>query len=78
MNHFKRNTPPEVIENYIKKCSPPIYKLLNSPSISRNKKPNLEKWLSKEEDAIADFLGVVRTNRTRRDKARKASPAGLY
>jgi hypothetical protein len=59
MNHFKRNTPPEVIENYIKKCSPPIYKLLSSPSISRNKKPNLEKWLSKEEDAIADFLGVT-------------------
>jgi hypothetical protein len=59
MNHFKRNTPPEVIENYIKKCSLPIYKSLSSPSISPHKEPNLEKWLSKEEDAIADFLGVT-------------------
>ncbi|HEY9609859.1 hypothetical protein [Allocoleopsis sp.] len=59
MNHFKRNTPSEVIENYIKKCNFPIYKPLGSPSISPNKKPNLEKWLSKEESAIADFLGVT-------------------
>ncbi|GAB4187773.1 MAG: hypothetical protein Fur006_27840 [Coleofasciculaceae cyanobacterium] len=59
MNHFQRNTSPEVIENYIKKCSPPIYKPLSSPSISPNKKPNLEKWLSKEESAIAEFLGVT-------------------
>lgn len=60
MNHFKRNTPPEVISNFIQKCSLPTkYEPLTSPKTSPKKKPNLEKWLSKEESAIADFLGVT-------------------
>jgi hypothetical protein len=59
MNHFQRSNSPEVIQNFIKKSSLPNYKPLVSPSIAANKKPNLEKWLSKEEKAIADFLGVT-------------------
>jgi hypothetical protein len=57
MNHFVRGTSPEIIEEFIQKCNLPNYIPLNSPNTQ--KKENLEKWLTKDEDAISDFLGLT-------------------
>ncbi|HLO84100.1 MAG TPA: hypothetical protein VK203_03665 [Nostocaceae cyanobacterium] len=56
MNHFSRQTSPEIISNFIQKCNLPNYNSLTPPN--PQKKDNLEKWLTKDEDAIAEFLGV--------------------
>jgi hypothetical protein len=53
MNYFNRNTDPKVISDFIQKCSLPYYEPLASPK--PNKTLNLEKWLSKEESAIATY-----------------------
>lgn len=62
MNNFKRETYPKVIEEFLNKCTLPSYKPLDSPNSTSNRQ-NLEKWLSKGEEAIADFLGVSNGDR---------------
>ncbi len=57
MNYFERNTKPEIIQNFINKCNLPSYQKLEPPT--PKVKSNLEKWLSKEDEAIAEFLGVT-------------------
>ncbi len=54
MNCPSRRIKLEIVEDFISKCDLPTYRPLLSP----NKKPNLEKWLNKEEGAIAKFLGI--------------------
>ncbi|NET41054.1 MAG: hypothetical protein F6K15_03550 [Okeania sp. SIO2B3] len=57
MNYFERNTKPEIIRDFINKCKLPCYQKLEPPT--PKEKSNLEKWLNKEDEAIADFLGVT-------------------
>ncbi|WP_237396596.1 hypothetical protein [Okeania sp. KiyG1] len=58
MNYFERNTKPKIIQDFINKCSLPSYSKLEPPT--PKEKSNLEKWLIKKEDeAIAEFLGVT-------------------
>ncbi|MGB3509172.1 MAG: hypothetical protein WBA93_08005 [Microcoleaceae cyanobacterium] len=61
MNHFHRNTKLEIIQDFIYKCNLPSYQKLEAPT--PKEKSNLEKWLSKEDEAIADFLGVTSGDR---------------
>ena len=57
MNHFERGTKPQIIHDFINKCNLPSYQKLEPPT--PKVKSNLEKWLSKEDEAIAEFLGVT-------------------
>ena len=56
MNNFERGKPLD-IPNFIKMCSLPIYNPLDTPN--PKKKENLDKWLAKDQDAIAEFLSVT-------------------
>ncbi len=62
MNHFERGTKPEIIQDFIHKCNLPSYQKLEPPT--PKEKSNLEKWLSKEDEAIAEFLGVTSGDQT--------------
>ncbi|MDJ0515569.1 MAG: hypothetical protein QNJ74_04655 [Trichodesmium sp. MO_231.B1] len=57
MNYFERGTDLKIIKNFINKCKLPSYQKLEPPT--RKEKSNLEKWFSKEDKAIAEFLGVT-------------------
>lgn len=57
MNHFDRGTSLKITADFIQKCNLPSYSLLTSPN--PKKKENLEKWLTKDEDAIAEFLSIT-------------------
>jgi hypothetical protein len=57
MNEFERNKGAEATKAIINKCSFPKYENLDPPSPKDRK--NIDKWLVKEEDAIAEFLGVT-------------------
>ncbi len=56
MNYFKQGTNLKIIQDFINKCNLPSYQKLEPPT--PKEKSNLEKWLSKEDEAIAEFLGV--------------------
>ncbi len=58
MNHFERNTKPEIIQDLIKKSNLKSYQKLEPPPTPKEKS-NLQKWLSKEDEAISEFLGVT-------------------
>ncbi len=57
MNHFGRAISPDIMNSFIDKCSLSTYVHLTPPKPRR--KENLEKWLTKDEDAITTFLGVT-------------------
>ncbi len=57
MNHFERNTKPEIIEDFINKCKLSNYQKLEPPA--PKEKSNLEKWLNREYEVLAEFLGVT-------------------
>lgn len=57
MNEFDRNKGAEATKAIINQCSLPKYEKLDSPN--PKKRENFDKWLAKEEDAIAEFLGVT-------------------
>ena len=57
MNHFDRGTKPEIIQDFINKCKLPSYQKLEPPT--PKEKSNLEKWLNREYEALAEFLGVT-------------------
>ena len=56
MNLFKNQPKPSHFKSMIDKCNLPNYLPLNPPASDSSK--NLEKWLSKEEKSIAEFLGL--------------------
>ncbi|MFM7405229.1 MAG: hypothetical protein ACKO3K_00795 [Cuspidothrix sp.] len=56
MNNFERGKPLD-IPNFIKMCSLPSYNPLDTPNPKR--KDNLDKWLAKDQNAIAEFLSVT-------------------
>ncbi|MGB3534537.1 MAG: hypothetical protein WBA13_13610 [Microcoleaceae cyanobacterium] len=59
MNYFENQSIKiSIFKDLLKKCKLPNYSLLNSPTLEDSK--NLEKWLSREETAIANFLGLGR------------------
>jgi hypothetical protein len=60
MNHFETKNTWKVIYEFVQKCELPDYEPLIPPQPKQRE--NLEKWLSKEEEAIAQFLGVNRTD----------------
>lgn len=67
MNHFERYNKKlqlsDIIkDDFIKKCNLPSYQKLEPPT--PKEKSNLEKWLSKEDKAIAEFLGVTSGDKT--------------
>ncbi|WP_190714411.1 hypothetical protein [Anabaena lutea] len=57
MNNFGGVLPSNVIIKFIKQSNLPSYNPLIPPN--PKKKENLDKWLAKDEDAIAEFLGVI-------------------
>ncbi|NEN89667.1 MAG: hypothetical protein F6K48_12460 [Okeania sp. SIO3H1] len=58
MNHFEIKTKSKIIQDFINKCNLSSYQKLEPPT--PKEKSNLEKWLNKEDEAIADFLGVTK------------------
>ncbi|NES02451.1 MAG: hypothetical protein F6K22_06110 [Okeania sp. SIO2F4] len=56
MNYFEKGTNLNIIHDFINKCNLPTYQKLEPPIPKQ--KSNLQKWLSKEDEAIAEFLGV--------------------
>jgi hypothetical protein len=57
MNNFDGVLKSDIIETFIKLSDLPSYDPLTSPNA--DKKENLKKWLEKDEDAIAEFLGII-------------------
>lgn len=60
MNYFETRTDSTIVRAFIQKCELPDYELLSPPQPKQRE--NLDKWMSKEEYAIARFLGVNRTD----------------
>jgi len=64
MDKWKRQVEKEMYERFLEKCVLPDYKPIEPP----RGKPKLEKWLDKEEGALAEFLGVTSGDRKAIDR----------
>jgi len=59
MNNQSRNTDPDKINKFVKKCCLPEY----IPLVAPDKTSSLKKWRDKEEGKFAEFLGVTSGDR---------------